>query len=335
MVAPFISLSYPIDTPKSPDSFPDSRYYETGPLDLCFMVTVIAVMAVLRDVCRIYVFEPFAEWKLKKDLNTRWEGKKRRAATNGSANGVGNGHVSTYAQEERHMKRSVMRFAEQGWSVVYYTCQWSYGFYVHLNLPTQLSDLSVLWTGYPHIPIAAPVKFYYLTEIAFYIHQLLIINAEARRKDHWQMFTHHIITIFLMMASYYTNFTRVGCIIMVLMDWCDIWLPAAKMGRYLDIPHQIYDYTFAFFLVSWFVTRHVLFVCVLWSTWTGLPANINFEWTPEKGHYITHTFWLVFVSSLAALQVLQCMWFFIAMRVAYRVVFQGDAASDDRSDEEE
>lgn len=82
-----------------------------------------------------------------------------------------------------------------------------------------------VWPGYPHIPLAGTVKFYYLLQTAFYMHQVLIINAEARRKDHWQMMTHHVITIFLMIGSYFYNFTRIGCLIMVLMDWCDIFLP--------------------------------------------------------------------------------------------------------------
>jgi very-long-chain ceramide synthase len=37
--------------------------------------------------------------------------------------------------------------------------------------------------------------------------------------------THHVVTIVLIVASYWYNFTRVGCSIMVLMDWCDIFLP--------------------------------------------------------------------------------------------------------------
>jgi hypothetical protein len=42
------------------------------------------------------------------------------------------------------------------------------------------------------------------------------------------MMSHHVITIFLMWSSYTYNFTRVGCLIMVLMDWCDIILPASQ-----------------------------------------------------------------------------------------------------------
>jgi acyl-CoA-dependent ceramide synthase len=62
-------------------------------------------------------------------------------------------------------------------------------------------------------------------QISLYLHLVLLLNAEAPRKDHWQMMAHHIVTIVLITASYAYNFTRVGCLIMVLMDWCDIFLP--------------------------------------------------------------------------------------------------------------
>lgn len=88
-----------------------------------------------------------------------------------------------------------------------------------------------VWRGYPHITLAGPVKFYYLTETAFYLHQVLIINAEARRKDHWQMMTHHLITVTLMISSYSYNFTRVGCLIMLLMDISDVFLPVCPFYR--------------------------------------------------------------------------------------------------------
>lgn len=88
-----------------------------------------------------------------------------------------------------------------------------------------------LWIDYPHIPLAGPLKLYYLTQTAFYIHQVLVINAEARRKDHVQMMAHHVITIILMVGSYFTHFTRVGCVIMFLMDWCDIFLPVCDIFR--------------------------------------------------------------------------------------------------------
>lgn len=102
--------------------------------------------------------------------------------------------------------------------------------YVHRNLPTRIWDPTDLWRDYPHIPLPGPVKFYYLSQTAFYTHQILILNAEARRKDHFQMMAHHVITVILMTMSYFSNFTRVGCLIMVLMDWCDIFLPVRALS---------------------------------------------------------------------------------------------------------
>jgi acyl-CoA-dependent ceramide synthase len=135
---PFISLSYPTNTPKDPDSFPHAPYYNTGRRDLCFIITCIVVMAVLRDTLRLGVFEPFARWKLSRDLKLRKKQKSLRAVANGTANNQakrvssGNGHAANgslhpSAHELRQVHRSVLRFAEQGWSVVYYTLQWSLG----------------------------------------------------------------------------------------------------------------------------------------------------------------------------------------------------------------
>ena len=101
--------------------------------------------------------------------------------------------------------------------------------YVHWNLPTSVWNPVAVWENYPHIPLAGPLKFYYLTQSAFYLHQILILNAEARRKDHWQMMTHHVITVVLMLGSYFYNYTRIGCLIMMLMDLCDIYLPVSLL----------------------------------------------------------------------------------------------------------
>ncbi|TFK43584.1 TLC domain-containing protein [Crucibulum laeve] len=345
--APFFSFQYRIDTPDFPDSFPDSAYYNTGKLDICYVVACIAVMAILRDAFRLGVFEPFARWKLTRDLNAK---KKRNLSqkSNGVANGNGhvangnghssvNGHsngetVASHKKELRQLHRSVLRFAEQGWSVVYYTLQWSFGLYLHLNLPTRIFDPTALWQDYPHIPLAGPVKFYYLTQSAFYLHQVLILNAEARRKDHVQMMTHHVITIVLIGISYFSNFTRVGCLIMFLMDWCDIFLPLAKMLRYINYQTTC-DLTFAWFLVSWFVTRHFLFVFAIKSTIMDCPVFIPFDWAPERGYYLTQQSHLLFCVLLVSLQILQIIWFWMICRVAWRVV-NGSGAADERSDDE-
>ena len=66
---------------------------------------------------------------------------------NGHANGYANGHSSTSTswtptrRETRLIERSVMRFAEQGWNVVYYPLQWAFGM-VRFCIPHPCPNLS-------------------------------------------------------------------------------------------------------------------------------------------------------------------------------------------------
>jgi acyl-CoA-dependent ceramide synthase len=155
------------------------------------------------------------------------------------------------------------------------------------------------------------------------MHQILILNAEARRKDHIQMMTHHIITVILVVTSYFTNFTRVGCVIMVLMDCCDIFLGVrlsyfsiyisnlikflslqlAKMIRYLNISQLACDLMFGFFMLFWVVTRHVLFLHVTFSLIFTAPRLIDMQWAPEKGYYFDNKAHMMFCGLLCSLQV--------------------------------
>lgn len=339
---PFFTLSYPTAKPIYTDSFHDSAYFSTGLLDGCLIISYIAIMAILRDFTRIHVLEPFAKWKLTRD----WErsrhhtingtGTSNRSTTNGHAvhSSKENGSLSMSKKQARKMHRSMLRFAEQGWSAIYYSIQFSCGVYVHCQLPTRVLNPTALWLNYPQVPLAGPLKLYYISQTAFYLHQIFILNAEARRKDHAQMMTHHVITVILLVASYFTNYTRIGCLIAVMMDWCDILLPIAKMLRYVGL-YTLCDITFAFFLLSWLITRHVLFVIAIKSVWFDavrlVPGN---GWAPERGAYFSDFTRKTFVSLLVFLEILQVVWFWMICRVAWRVL-TGQGASDDRSDEED
>lgn len=143
-LSPFFSLSYPTNPPPKTDSFHDSQYFGTGWLDVCTIIGLIAAMAILRDLARLYVFEPFACWKLSKDLKA----KKLAASKKGGSpslkakfvsNGVANGHqangdaheITFTAVEKRRMHRSMLRFAEQGWALLCYSFQCGFGFVSH------------------------------------------------------------------------------------------------------------------------------------------------------------------------------------------------------------
>lgn len=150
-LVPFVTLSYPVDRPLKPDSFPDSSYYDIGYRDACVIVTLIAIMAILRDASRLFILEPFANWKLTRDWRRRRARKSGSSTPDskpGSNNTVGhngnsktNGPVAIHSsaekpiadrppensREARQIRHAVMRFAEQGWQAIFYMAQWSLG----------------------------------------------------------------------------------------------------------------------------------------------------------------------------------------------------------------
>ena len=138
------------------------------------------------------------------------------------------------------------------------------------------------------------------------------------------MMTHHVITVLLMLGSYFYNYTRVGCLVMMLMDLPDVFLPVsslilftphrprdshgnvfsqlAKMLRYLSLK-TLCDATFVLFMLSWAICRHFLFVFVIRSAYWDVPSIIPRVWDPATGHFMTKGVYIAFTSMLVALEV--------------------------------
>ncbi|GAA5894518.1 hypothetical protein JCM5296_005118 [Sporobolomyces johnsonii] len=230
-------------------------------------------------------------------------------------------------------RRSVVRFAEQSWSLCYYLIFFALGLYINQTSPYRSLNTLHFWKGYPHVALPALTKWYYLVQSAFWIQQIIVLNLEARRKDYVQMFAHHIITTLLMSSSYVTNFTRIGNSILCTMDLSDIFLPLAKLFKYADKP-QLSDATFAVFLVSWIATRHVIFGMIIWRLIAEAPTVIELKWQSDEGYFFDRTAQVCFVLLLVALQVILCIWLGMILRVLWNM-FRGGSAEDTRSDDED
>lgn len=135
-------------------------------------------------------------------------------------------------------ERAQIRFAEQSYLLLYYSVYWTWGLYIlvrdtPLALPTgqglSLASFSAsLWTNYPRLLIDEHMKLYYLSQLAFWTQQLLVIHLEQRRKDHFQMLLHHIISVTLIFTSYGNRQFRGGNLVMVCMDVGDLLLSVSQ-----------------------------------------------------------------------------------------------------------
>ncbi|CAG8816948.1 36904_t:CDS:2, partial [Gigaspora margarita] len=188
-----ITLAYILKVPGSEKFLflhenPKTGLYETSMDDAYFVFFWIVTFTLLRAATMEYILTPIA--------------KKGRIKKNAR----------------------ITRFAEQGWSFLYYSVFWTFGMYLMYHSPYWF-DTTYFWKDYPHKELTYSFKAYYLLQFAFWLQQLFVLNVEKRRKDFVEMATHHVITILLMFFSYIFNLTRIGNAVLCTMDFADIQLP--------------------------------------------------------------------------------------------------------------
>lgn len=235
-----------------------------------------------------------------------------------------------------HTSKAVTRFVEQSWSIFYYTTSFTTGFYL-LSKSDYWMSTENLWRGWPHYQIPICVKMFYLMNLSSWIHQIYTLHVEERRKDHYQMFTHHIITCLLVVGSYYYYYTRVGHVIMILMDFVDIFLSLAKVFKYFDL-RTLCDSTFGFFMICWLICRHGIYNYIVYTAATSAFELIEQKCYEDAEGGLIRCFtpkvhWTLVVL-LCMLQVTFVIWFGMIVRVALKVV-RGSGAEDTRSDDED
>jgi TLC domain len=74
------------------------------------------------------------------------------------------------------------------------------------------------------------------------------------------------------------------------------------MLRYLSYQTAC-DVVFVWWMLSWLITRHVLFCKVIASAYWDVPNQLEFGWWPERGYWLTKEVHKIFVSLLVVLEV--------------------------------
>lgn len=247
-------------------------------------------------------------------------------------------YISLCAAPSLNIRRPkvAVRFAEQAWCLLYYGVLASLGLRL-LYLSEYSWNPRVVWEGYPHTLIDARVKAFYLFALGGWIAQIYVIHAEKRRKDHYQMLTHHIVTCLLVAGSYAYYYTRVGHLVMILMDSVDTLLSFAKVLKYVGFTRAC-DVAFVLFMVSWIFGRHIVFLYQLWYAYFEAPKFVGNNCVyNELGELVAcysqaahNTFGIL----MLILQVITCVWLYMIICVVVRVL-RGENAEDTRSDSED
>lgn len=152
--------------------------------------------------------------------------------------------------------------------------------------------------------IPSKARVYYFLEVSYYIYCSIALFFEPKGRDFVQMLVHHIVTLSLMLLSYYFCYLRIGIVVMVLHDVADPVLEVAKLCNYFGF-RLAANVVFSVFAAVFIYTRNYLF-----------PKKILLVvWRARGKYYLVDLFFAL----LASLEVIQLIWSAVIVRMALRI----------------
>jgi len=216
--------------------------------------------------------------------------------------------------------RNLRKFADQGWQLAIHIFMTAYEWHLLAAMDWKWwTDTSTTWD---HLRPAGAVpaeacptdlrRLYIMQAGVWFVTAFMHKFVEAKHKDYFVMYGHHVATIGLVTMSYYKNWQPIGLLVLFVHDSSDIPVDTLKMWNYLG-----YDGTSGFYfaeiafvvnLVTWAILR-------LWVFPTKVIYSTFFEYP--------HTFFFFERACQGLLCVLQCMhvwWYLLLLRILYRLL---------------
>ncbi|XP_072041936.1 ceramide synthase 6-like [Amphiura filiformis] len=233
--------------------------------------------------------------------------------------------VERWFRRRRNAERPsrLKKFSECCWRFVFYLAAWSYGMYT-VPYESWFWDTNSYWYNFPFHSLTTPIYNYYVIEASFYLSLMLSIFTDVRRKDFIANLVHHISTLSLLGFSWVCNFTRIGCLVLIIHDASDIFLETAKMANYAKV-HILAHINFSIFALTFFVSRVVIFP--VWVIHSSAVISLKVI-GPFPSYYL-------FNGLLIVLYSLHLYWFYTIAYMVFIIVTQGMVEKDARSDVEE
>lgn len=225
--------------------------------------------------------------------------------------------------KKRAKSSTVAKFGEGMWRLSFYLSASIYGWFFVLWDKPYLKDTMHTLYNYPHHPVRPEEWWYYNLELGFYISLVITQFLDTKRKDFWQMFVHHVVTILLLVLSWACNFHRIGALVLAIHDIADVPLEGAKLAKYCK-KQRLADLLFAILTVTWIYTR-----CYV------LPTRVIFYTTYEALNIIPFfPAYYIFNGLLCLLQLLHLAWTWLILRIVFDAL-KNDGMRDLRSDSED
>ena len=259
--------------------------------------------------------------------------------------------------------KACQKFAQSAWEALVYSSFFVLGMNIVKTQPWFWPSRKWWQNQTRDARTSAAYRGYYLLYVARYVAEIISVGTEYDRKDKKEMLLHHFSTVFLIGISYAYGFTRVGGIIMLLLDPADVPLHVAKLFKYVADARKnelkkmsrngssnddkksamatqraiavgkrcqfMADVLFGVFMVTFLITRLVMYPYVVYSSHFECRKFVNVE----RSLALLIGYWSCIVLLYIVLA-LQAYWFYLILKVAIKVVTKGEA-EDVRSDDED
>ncbi|KAG5682574.1 hypothetical protein PVAND_011919 [Polypedilum vanderplanki] len=209
-------------------------------------------------------------------------------------------------RKAQNKSTTLEKFCENCWRCSFYSFNFLFGLYVMWNREW-LWNLNVI-SNYPYHSIDNGILCYYNITAAFYISSSFTHFFETRRKDFWQMFIHHIITLALISISWICNGIRGGALIVFVHDIADILLESSKAAKYANA-ENLCNVIFVLFTIVWILTRLLIYGRIVFIGHFEFPKM-----------YPIYPLYYVFSALTIGLFLLHLLWTYMIFQVANRLI---------------
>ncbi|XP_063219110.1 translocating chain-associated membrane protein 1 [Bacillus rossius redtenbacheri] len=206
------------------------------------------------------------------------------------------------------------KFNESGQLVTFYVMSvlWGGDIIFRENF---LLNIPSLWEGYPHNQMTFMFKFYFIIQMAYWLHCYPeLYFQKTKREEMMPRIRYATLGFFYVLAAYLLNFTRIGICLLVLHYISEAAFHVARLIYFVD---KAENGSKAGYLVAnvvfVFVRLGSIIISVL-TFWYGLSLNPNQALDITTGNFNT---FFVRVGALAAVCLLQAwlMWNFITFHL--------------------
>ncbi|CAB3984176.1 Translocating chain-associated membrane 1-like 1 [Paramuricea clavata] len=130
-------------------------------------------------------------------------------------------------------KTKISRFNNLGGHIPFYFASAAWGADIILK-ESLLPKLSNLWHGYPHIEMTFMVKFYFLLQIAYWIHCFPeLYFLKAKKEDLVPRINMYLQYLVILIPAYMCNFTRLALVCFVIHYCVECLFNAIKIMNYM------------------------------------------------------------------------------------------------------